>query len=105
MEYGPAMDVRDNTQKHRFEIEIDGQFAIAEYEMRDGAIAFIHTEAPPALGGRGLGTQLIRAGLTSARERGLKVIPICPFFAKYIREHAEEQDLLHPDYRKILTDG
>jgi uncharacterized protein len=30
------------------------------------------------------------------------VIPICPFFANYIKKHAEEQDLLDPAYRKIL---
>jgi hypothetical protein len=46
---------------------------------------------------------LVRTALASARERGLKVIPICPFFAAYIRKHAEEQDLLDPAYRRILA--
>jgi predicted GNAT family acetyltransferase len=68
----------------------------------EGGIMFTHTEAPENLGGRGLGGALIRAGLKSARERGLKVLPVCPFFAKYIKEHPEEQDILHPDYFAIL---
>ena len=42
---------------------------------------------------------LIQAGLESARARGLKVIPICPFFAAYIRKHPEEQDLLDSAWR------
>ena len=92
------MEVRDNTDARRFEIEIDGKFAIAEYEMHGDTITFTHTLVPPELGGRGLGTQLIRAGLKSARDRGLKVKPDCPFFAKYMKEHAEEHDILHPDY-------
>jgi predicted GNAT family acetyltransferase len=45
---------------------------------------------------------LIRAGLAYARKRRLKVVPICPFFANYIREHPEEQDLLDPAWRMKL---
>ena len=45
---------------------------------------------------------LIRFALRSARDRGLQVIPICPFFAAYIQRHTEEQDLLDPSYRKVL---
>jgi len=95
--------VRDNAEKHRFEIDLgDGSFAIAEYRLRAGKIIFTHTEVPPAHEGRGIGSLLVRTALESARERGLKVIPICPFFAAYIKKHAEEQDLLDRAYRKIL---
>lgn len=92
--------VRDNPDKSRFEIDLgDGSFAIAEYTLPAGKIMFTHTEVPPRHEGQGLGTQLIRAALASARERGLKVIPICPFFAAYLRKHAEEQDLLDDAWR------
>ena len=37
--------------------------------------------------------------MDAARERGLKVIPICPFFAKYMAEHEEVQDLLDDAWR------
>ena len=95
--------VRDNVERHRFEIDLgDGSLAIAEYTLPEGKILFTHTEVPPAHEGQGLGTMLIQAGLASARERGLKVMPICPFFAAYMKKHAEEQDLLDPAYRKAL---
>jgi predicted GNAT family acetyltransferase len=96
-------NVLDNADRHRFEIDLgDGTFAIAEYTLPAGKIMFTHTEVPPAHEGQGLGSLLIRAGLASARERGLQVIPICPFFAAYIKKHSEEQDLLDPAYRKVL---
>ena len=57
---------------------------------------------PPAHSGRGIGTRLIQFGLAFTRERGLKVVPICPFFAAYIKDHPEEQDLVEPAYRKAL---
>lgn len=97
------MTVHDNPDRHRFEIDLgDGQFAFAEYTMPEGKIMFTHTEVPESHEGRGLGTALIEAGLAAARDRGLKVIPICPFFAAYMRKHAEVQDLLDPAYRRVL---
>ena len=93
--------VRDNPERHRFEIDLgDGTFAIAEYTLRPGKIMFTHTEVPEAHEGKGIGTTLIRFALDAARERGLKVIPICPFFAAYMQKHAEVQDLLDPSWRK-----
>jgi predicted GNAT family acetyltransferase len=95
--------VRDNVEKHRFEIDLgDGTLAIAEYTLPEGKIIFTHTEVPPSHQGKGLGTLLIKAALESARQRGLKVIPICPFVAAYIKARPEEQDLLDPGYRKVL---
>src|SRR3954464_15104406 len=94
--------VRDNIEKHRFEIELSNGVAIAEYLLRPGRIAFTHTEVPPEHEGQGIGTALVRAGLAFAREHGLKVAPICPFFADYIRDHAEEQDLLDSNWRERL---
>ena len=95
--------VRDNADKHRFEIDLgDGSFAVAEYTLPAGKIMFTHTEVPPAHEGQGLGKLLIKTALASARARELQVIPICPFFAAYIKKHPEEQDLLDPAWGKIL---
>jgi predicted GNAT family acetyltransferase len=70
----PALTVRDNRQKNRFEIELgDGSFAIAEYRLYLDKIIFTHTEVPPAHEGQGLGTKLIEATLggrsSAPRER------------------------------------
>ena len=99
----PGLTVRDNEDEHRFEIDLgDGSFAIAEYKLVPGSIVFTHTEVPHAHEGHGFGTKLVQAGLASARARRLNVIPICPFFAAYIKAHPEEQDLLDPAWRKLL---
>ena len=91
----PQFAIRDNPEKHRFEADLgDGSFAIAQYELRPGEIIFTHTQVPAAHEGHGVGTALIRFALNAARDRGLRVIPICPFFAAYIKKHPEEQDLL-----------
>ena len=95
--------VRNDEDRHRFEIALaDGSFAIAEYNLPAGKIMFTHTEVPPEHEGQGIGSALIRAGLAHARERGLKVIPICPFFAAYMKKHPEVQDLLDTGWHATL---
>lgn len=97
------MQVRDNQERNRFEIDLGGgQLALADYRLSPGTITFTHTEVPAEHEGQGHGTALIRAGLAAARERGLKVAPACPFFAAYFRKHPEEQDLLDPRWRERL---
>lgn len=97
--------VIDNPTRNRFEIDLgDGEYAFAAYNLLPGAIRFYHTVVPESHGGQGLGTALIKAGLSAARERGLKVIPICPFFRAYLKKHAEEQDLVPPEHRHLIEE-
>ena len=88
------MEVQDNPKKHQFELIVDGHTALAAYRLKPGVITFIHTEVPKELGGRGIGGQLAKGALDQVRERGLKVVPICPFIKAYIKKHPEYQDLL-----------
>ena len=95
--------VVDNPAKHRLEADLaDGSLAIGEYRLEPGKIVFTHTVVPPAHEGQGIGSALIRFGLNVARERGLKVVPVCPFFAAYIQKHPEEQDLVDGTWRDRL---
>lgn len=100
---GPVYAIENNVEKQRFQIDLgDGSMAVAEYRVGEGTIAFTHTEVPPEHGGKGIATTLIRLALEWARERGLKVAPICPFVAAYIKDHPDEQDLLDPVWREKL---
>jgi uncharacterized protein len=94
--------VRDNADQHRFEADLGDSVAFAEYILTPTKIIFSHTEVPPAHEGKGIGSILIKAGLASARDRGLKVIPTCPFFASYMKRHPETHDLLDDSYRKMF---
>lgn len=88
------MQVTDNPDKHQFELIVDGHVALAAYRLKPGVITFTHTEVPKELGGRGIGTQLAKGALDQVRERGLKVVPLCPFIKAYIEKNAQYQDLL-----------
>ena len=87
-------DVTDNRERLRYELRVEKGLAVAYYEPRDGTLVFTHTVVPEALRGQGLASKLIKAALDDARRRGLKVVPQCPFVARYIEGHPEERDLV-----------
>ena len=88
------MDFRDNPAASRFEVEVDGHLAVADYRVQGQVMVLPHVGVPPAVEGRGVGSALTRYALDQVRARGLKVVPSCPFVASYIRRHPEYQDLL-----------
>lgn len=90
--------VVDNRAENEFELDVDGHRAVAAYQLEGDMITFTHTLVPKKLEGRGIASKLIRAALDSARDRGLKVIPICPFVKAFIERHPEYQSLVgHAD--------
>lgn len=94
-----AITVEDNTAAHRFEARVEGELAVAEYRRDGDTIAFTHTGVPEAIGGRGVASALAHTALEQARAQGLTVLPLCSFFAVYIRRHPEYADLVPPEYR------
>jgi len=47
-----------------------------------------------------LASSLIAFALDDARERGLDVLPFCPFVNSYVQRHPEYVDLIPEAYRK-----
>ena len=87
-------DVLHQPDQNRFAVAMEGEDAELVYRRREGRITFIHTGVPEAARGQNIGTALVLAGLTFARENELVVVPVCPFVKAYMEAHPETQDLL-----------
>ncbi len=87
-------DIVNNKAHHRFELTVDGHLAATYYKIAGDVITFIHTEVPPELGGKGIGSKLIKGALDQVRGEGLQVVAQCEFVKAYIAKHAEYADLL-----------
>lgn len=95
--------VRDNPDEKRYDIHVDEALAgFAEYRVRPGLLAFIHTEIDPSFEGHGLGGKLVGFALEDARARELAVLPFCPFVNEYIRRHPEFVELVPADHREAF---
>jgi uncharacterized protein len=94
------LQVADHPEQARYEIRADGELAgFVQYHLRDGVIAFLHTETDPRFRGQGIAGRLIQASLEAARERHLGVLPYCPYVRRWITEHPEDVDLV-PEARR-----
>ena len=83
-------EVVDAPEASRYERVI----GFAAYRRRNDRIVFIHTEVDESYEGRGLGNRLAEAALEDVRGKGLVVVPLCPFIARYIQQHPEYHDLV-----------
>jgi uncharacterized protein len=94
------LQVTDNPEQEQYEIRADGEIAgFLQYHLRDGVIAFLHTETDRRFRGQGVAGRLIQSSLEAARDRHLAVLPYCPFVRRWLDEHPEYADLVPADQR------
>jgi uncharacterized protein len=86
-------EVRDNKAQSRFELDVDGGVAFANYRLAPSAVVITHTETPRALRGREIASKLVAGALGLIRADGRKVIAGCSFVADYLRKHPEHRDI------------
>jgi predicted GNAT family acetyltransferase len=86
--------VRDNKSRQRFELDVEGAMAFANYRLAPGKIIITHTETPPALRGHGIASELVKGALEMIRADGLKVVAGCSFVVDYLEGHPEYSDMV-----------
>ncbi len=86
-------DVRDNKAQSRFELDVEGALAFANYRRTPDTVIITHTETPRSLRGRGIASELVRGALELIRADGLKVVAGCGFVVDYLQKHPEFADL------------
>lgn len=96
------VEVTNNSGAGRFEAELGGDIAFAEYRLTPGRLTLPHTVVPPAFEGKGVASALARTAFDYARKQGLAVIPTCPFMSAWVKKHPEQQDLVDPGCRERL---
>ena len=86
----------NNEKNGVFEIYEDGVKAGEMTYTWAGTDKFIidHTGVDEAFNGKGYAKQLIYAGVEYAREKGIKIIPLCSFAKKTIEKTLQFQDVL-----------
>jgi predicted GNAT family acetyltransferase len=92
------LTVRDNAAELRYEVlGEDRVLGEIRYRRRGDRIVLLHTEVLPYAEGSGVGSRLVAGALDDIRARGLRVVPLCPFAAAYIRRH--------PEYAGLVADA
>ena len=86
----------DNGEKGMFYIEQAGKRIAKMTYVWAGTDRIIidHTEVSDILKGQGAGKQMLIKAVEFAREKGIKIIPLCPFAKSVFDKVAELRDVL-----------
>lgn len=88
--------IKNNTHKHRFELQTDGKLSIVEYQqVDDETLALTHTEVDPSLEGHGVGSKLVEGVLQYIEQHDQKIVPLCPFVSVFLKRH--------PDWNRLVS--
>lgn len=94
----PVVDVRwcGDEKKGRFTLfENSEQAGEMTYTWADGHFFIIdHTMVDKAFAGKGYGAVLVKAGVDFAHDKGVKIVPLCPFAKREFGKHSEYEDVL-----------
>ncbi|MCZ8091801.1 GNAT family N-acetyltransferase [Flavobacterium sp.] len=81
-----------------------GYFYIEEAEKRQAMMTFVfagedkiiidHTEVNPGNNGKGYGKMMVMKAVDFAREKGIKILPLCPFAKSVFDKTPEIRDVL-----------
>ena len=79
--------------RRTFELTEGGARAYADYRAESGRLIVPHVEAAHVLRGTGAAGRLMEGLADAARQRGLKIVPLCPYADAWLRRHPEHADL------------
>ena len=97
----PTVERKD--AKNRYEILVDGERAgLTAYRDRGEQRVFYHTEVDEAFAGQGLASRLVQEALTDVRASGKRIVPVCPYVAKFLNKHEEFADITDPVTPDVL---
>jgi len=86
---------KDDGKKGIFFIEQDGNIlAEMTYVWAGEKIIIDHTEVSEVLGGKGIGKQLVHRAVEFAREKHIKILPLCPFAKAVLNKVSEYHDVV-----------
>jgi predicted GNAT family acetyltransferase len=98
---GAGASVTHDEISRRFEVRVgDRALAFLSYLFEGNCVAFEYTFVPNELRGKGIASNLTRAALKEARQRGWRIIPRCSYVTAFLKRNPEFADLVAPEARQ-----
>ena len=89
--------LEETETKGRYVARVEGYEDAGELTFSKAGASLIivdHTEVPDALRGKGVGVALAERVVADARAKGVKIVPLCPFFKAQAQKHDEWSDVI-----------
>jgi predicted GNAT family acetyltransferase len=96
------LNLRVNAASTRLELEVEGHIAFIESKLSHEILFLIHTEVPPELEGKGVGSAIVKKALQYAKDNHYKIVPLCVFVQSYLKRHKEWDDIVSPNSDRFI---
>lgn len=80
----------DNTAKKRFELQLDGGIAVADYAREGGTLSINRVYVPEELRGQGAAGQIMAEIVKAAEQAGEKIVPVCSYAAAWMEKNGKK---------------
>lgn len=87
----------NNEARKQYEVHVDEVVLRIEYILAQDRIFLTHTEVPKSMEGKGLGSAIVKLALEDIEQKGLTLVPLCPFVALYLKRH--------PEWKRLVMKG
>lgn len=92
-----ALEIAHNKAENRFEVWIEGNLSKLDYIQDGKNFVITHVGVHPDLRGQGVAGKIVQVSLEYAKEKSLRVIPMCSYAAAYMRRHPEYAQLMNQE--------
>lgn len=82
-----TLEITHNPAEKRFEVFINGELSKLDYIEDGNTIVMTHVGVHPEHRGGGVAGKITQVALEYAKEKHLRVIPMCSYVAAYIRRN------------------
>lgn len=89
--------VTRNEKENTFETLIDGHLCKLDYIQDGNNLVITHVGVYPEFRGQGVAGKIMEAALEYARQKSLRVIPMCSYAAYYIRKNPQYIELTNQE--------
>ncbi|WP_299396593.1 GNAT family N-acetyltransferase [uncultured Gelidibacter sp.] len=83
------MKVIHDKDKQQFTMEVDGETAKIDYEMKDGKMHLVYSEVPVELRGQGIGKVLVKKTFEKLTDEGYEAVAVCSYI-KSVAKRSEK---------------
>ena len=83
------LNITHDKENKRFILDINGEMAKVEYNLKNGKLYLVHSEVPYDLRGKGIGKVLVEKTFEKLNEEGYKAVAICSYI-KAVAQRSEK---------------
>ena len=94
METQVSLEVNDKNGYFHIDIDSKTEAKMTFIFAGSDKIIIDHTEVNEGHNGKGFGKMMVEKAVAFAREKNIKIIPLCPFAKKVFDENPEYSDVL-----------